>query len=75
MIMTQNHNDTIINVSKPNNLKSRPILTGPNSQTQALSSLIEKILKPFEPSSTTYIKEDWHFIKQLPRTLNYKVTL
>ena len=32
----QNDNDTIINVLKPNDLKGRPIVAGPNSPTQAL---------------------------------------
>ena len=32
----QNDNDTIINVLKPNGLKGRPIVAGPNSPTQAL---------------------------------------
>ena len=59
----------------PNDLKGRPIVAGPNSPTQALSSLIEKILKPIVPRLTTYIKDEWHFIKQLPRTLNYEATL
>ena len=71
----QNDNDSIINVLKPNDLKGRPIVAGPSSPTQALSSLIEKILKPIVPCLTTYIKDDWHFIKQLPQTLDYKATL
>ena len=71
----QNDNDSIKNVSHPNNLKGKPIVAGPNSQTQALSSLIEKILKYILPCLTTYIKYDWHLIKQLPGNLNYEVTL
>ena len=42
----QNHSDTIINVSKQNDWKGRPILTGSNSPMQALRSLIWKILEP-----------------------------
>ena len=71
----QNDNDTIINVLKPNDLKGRPTVAGRNSPAQALSSLIEKILKPIVPCLTTYVKDDWHFIKQLPTTLNYEATL
>ena len=71
----QNDNDTIINVLKPNDLKGRPIVAGPNSPTQALSSLIKKMLKPIVPCLTTYVKDDWHFMKQLPTTLNYEATL
>ena len=68
----QNDNDIIVNILTPNDLKGRPIVAGPNSPTQVLSSLIEKILKPIVPCLTTYVKDDWHFIKQLPRTLNYE---
>ena len=71
----QNDNDTVINVLKPNDLKGRPIAAGPNSPTQALSSLTEKILKPIVPCLTIYVKDDWHFIKQLPTTLNHEATL
>ena len=45
----QNNDDIIINVPKPNDLKGRPNVAYPNSPTQALSSLIEKILKPNSP--------------------------
>ena len=36
---------------------------------------MEKILKAIVPCLTTYVKDDWHFIKQLPKTLNYEATL
>ena len=45
-----------MNVLKPDDLKGRPIVLGPDSPTQTLSSL--KILKPIV---TKYIKDD--FIK------------
>ena len=59
----QNDNDSSINVLKTNDLKGRPIVAGPNSPTQALSSFIEKLLKPIVPCLTTYVNDDWHFIK------------
>ena len=71
----QNDNDTIINVLKPNDLKSRLIVTGPNSPTQALSFLLENIFKSIAPCLTTCITDAWHFIKQLPRSFNYEATL
>ena len=74
-VILQNDNDTIINVLKPDDLKDRPIVAGPNNPTQVLSALIEKVLKPIAPCLTTYAKDDWHFIKQLPTTLNYEATL
>ena len=70
----QNDSDTIINVLKLNDLKGR-LVAGPNSPMQALSSLIKKMLKPIVPFLTTYVKDDWHFMKQLPTTLNYEATL
>ena len=78
--ISQNDNDIIINVLTPNDLKGRPIAAGPNSPTQAFSSLIERTLEfslsfPIVPCLTTYVKDDWHFIKQLPTTLNYEATL
>ena len=44
---------------------------------EALSSLIEKILKPIVRCLTiyTYVKDDLYFIKKLPATLYYKATL
>ena len=59
--MLQNDNDNI-NVPKPNDLKSRPIVSGSNSPTQALNSLVEKILKLIVPCLKTYIKDSWYFI-------------
>ena len=54
----QNDNDTIKNVLKRNDLKCRPIVAGPNSPTQPLSSFMEKILKAIVPCLTTYVKDD-----------------
>ena len=71
----QNDSENNINVLKPNNLKGRPIVAGPDSPLQALSCLIEKKLKPIVLCLATYIKDDWHFIKQVLRTLNYEGTL
>ena len=50
-------------------------MAGPNNLTQALGSLREKILKPIVTCLTTNVKHDWHFLKQLPRTLNYEATI
>ena len=47
------------NQTKPNDLKGRPIVVGPDSPTQTLSSL--KILKPIATCLTKYVKDD--FIK------------
>ena len=61
----------------PNSLKGRPIIAGPNSPTQRLISLPEKILTPLVPKLKSYIKDDWDFLKKLPRNLdpNFKVLI
>ena len=43
--------------------KDRPIIAGPNSPTQHLSELLEKILYPLVPYLKSYIKDDWDFRK------------
>ena len=63
-VILQNDNDIIINFSKPNYLKSRPIVAGP---TQVLRSLF-KILKPIVLCLTTY-KRRLVFYKTTPKNL------
>ena len=58
----------------PNSLKGRPIIAGPNSPSQRLSSLLKKILTPLVTKLKSYIKEDWDFLKKLPRNLDPKFT-
>ena len=58
----------------PSSLKGRPIIAGPNSPTQRLSSLLEKILTPLVPKLKSYIKDDWDFLKKLPRNLDPNFT-
>ena len=55
-------------------LKGRPIIAGPNSPTQRLSSLLEKILTPLVPKLKSYIKDDWDFLKKLTRSLDPNFT-
>ena len=61
-----------IHVSCPPNLKGRPIIAGPESPTQRLSELIEKILTPLVPTLQSYVKDDWDFIRRLPRTIDFE---
>ena len=53
-----------------NSLKGRPIIAGPNSPTQRLSSLLEKILTPLVPKLKSYIKDNWDLVKKLPKNLD-----
>ena len=71
----ENDSDTTIDVLKPDDLKGRPVIVGPNNPTQALTSLIENIPKPIVPCLTSYVKDEWHFIKQLRKTLKYEATI
>ena len=63
--------DDYIEVFQPEDLKARPIISGPESPTQRLSCLIENLLKPIVPFLTTYVKEDWDFLQFLSSSLNF----
>ena len=43
-------------------LKGRPLIACPKSPT-----LLEKISSPLVPTLKSYIKENWGFLKELPR--------
>ena len=47
----------------------------PNSPTQKLSSLLEKILTPLLPKLKSYIKDEWDILKKLPRNFDPNFTL
>ena len=64
-------NDDYIEIYQPDDLKGRPIISGPESPTQRLSCIIETLLKPIVPHLITYIKDDWEFIQFLPRSLTF----
>ena len=59
----------------PESLKGRPIIAGPISPTKHLSKLIGRILAPLVPHQDSYIKDDWAFIRQLPRQVDYDAEL
>ena len=63
-------NEISIQMEPPNSLKGRPIIAGPKSPSQRLSSILEKILTPLVPKLRSYIKDDWDFFKKLPRNLD-----
>ena len=58
----------------PNSLKGYPIIAGPNSPSQRLSSLLQKILTPLVPKLKSYTKNDWDLLKTLPRNLDPNFT-
>ena len=69
------NNRRYLKMQPPSTLKGRPIISGPISPTKHLSQLISKILAPLVPLQDSYIKDDWAFIKQLPRNLDYEAEL
>ena len=68
-------NKKCLKMQPPPTLKGRPIISGPISPTKHLSQLISKILAPIVPLQDSYIKDEWAFIKQLPRNLDYDAQL
>ena len=73
--MLQNDNGTIINVLKPNDLKGRPIIEGPDSPTQSIKFRYRKNSKTHRTIFNNIYKSRLNFIKQLQKTLNYEATL
>ena len=67
--------DDYIEVFQPEDLKARPIISGPEIPTQRLSCLIENLLKPTVSCLTTYLKDDWDFLRFLPSSLNFDTVL
>ena len=51
-------NNICLNMQPPEDLKGRPTVGGPNSPTQGISGLSEKILTPIVSCLKTYIKDD-----------------
>ena len=71
-----NENHSIcLNMQPPEDLKGRPIVGGPNSPTQGISVLLEKILTPIASCLKTYVKDDWDFIRKLPSHVDYPCVL
>ena len=70
-----NCKSTYLEMDPPQDLKGRPIIAGPNSPTQHLSSILEKILSPLVPYMKSYIKDNWDFLRKLPSNVDYNCTL
>ena len=59
----------------PHTLKGRPIIAGPTSPTKHLSKLIDKILSPLVPLQESYVKDNWEFVRNLTREVEYDCEL
>ena len=70
-----NANSEYLNIFQPEDLSGRPIVAGPESPTQCSGKLIEILLKPVAPCLTTYIKDDWDFIRFSPSEVEFDCTL
>ena len=59
----------------PESLKSRPICGGPKAVTQGASKLLDRILSPLVPNMRSYIKDEWDFVRSLPKAVegNFKL--
>ena len=65
----------VINLNNAPDLVGRPIVSGTHSPTRHLSDLITEILRPIVPTQTSYVKDDWDYLRKIPRNLNGKYKL
>lgn len=59
-----------VQIPKPRDLKLRPIIGGPSSNTQRLSNLLDIILKPLCKMVPSFIRDDLDFLNYIPNTVN-----
>ena len=65
----------VINIKDAPDLVGRPIIAGTNAPTRHLSDIISDILKPMVPTQISYIKDDWDYLRKIPRKLEGKFKL
>ena len=65
----------ILTLLDPEDLKARPIIAGCATPTKPLSELLEKILKPIVETQKSFIKDDWAYLKHLPKNTTDPCTL
>ena len=58
-----------IEMPMPDDLKSRPIVSGPKSVTGGLSKLLEKLLTPLVGQLNSYIKDERDFLRKFPKSI------
>ena len=64
-----NTTDECVQLAMPEDLTSRPIVSGPKSVTKGLSQLLEKILTPLVSHQKTFIKNELDFLRKFPRNV------
>ncbi len=67
-----NSTTDFIQMNVPQDLKGRPIIAGPESPTQRLSELLEKILSPLVPKLRSFVQDDMDFVRKLPRSTSFE---
>ena len=58
-----------INMKMPDDLTSRPIVSGPKSVTKGISKILEKLLTPLVSHLRTYLKDERDFLRKFPRNI------
>ena len=61
-----NTNKFVVQMEMPQDLTSRPIVSGPKSVTKGLSRLLEKVLTPLTFHLKTFIKNGMDFLRNFP---------
>ena len=68
-------NSEVITLNEPEDLKLRPIISGPECPTRNLSNIIDKIIKPLLVHVKSYIKDSIHFLNKWKREVTENTTL
>ena len=63
-----------LKMSEPPSIPGRPIVGGPNCLTHKLSNLLDLILKPLAFQFKSYIKDSFHFLEMLPKSIGFDST-
>ena len=58
-----------VEMPMPEDLKSRPIVSGPKSVTGGLSKLLEKLLTPLVGKLDSFIKDERDFLRKFPKNI------
>ena len=59
----------------PVSLKTRPICGGPQAVTQGASKLLHEILSPLVKEMRSYIRDEWDFVRRLPKKVSFRANL
>ncbi|XP_047138241.1 uncharacterized protein LOC124814495 isoform X1 [Hydra vulgaris] len=66
----QESSSLFIEMKPPKDLKGRPIIAGIDSPTSHLSQLLHIILSPIVKKQKTFVKDDWNFLRKIPRIMD-----